>query len=111
MHFARATFWRSVFFVEMAPLVTVTPLSDGPPGIFRTLAAGDTRPPLTRGITARLVVRAAALAESTPLFTPPPGLLAVEAYFFQAVTDGDPVFGAMSRLAAQLRLDFDATRR
>ena len=107
MHFARATFWRSVFFVEMAPLVTVTPLSDGPPGIFRTLAAGDTRPPLTRGITARLVVRAAALTESTPLFMPPPGLLPVEAHFFQPVTDGDPVFGLMSRLAAQLRLDFD----
>jgi hypothetical protein len=87
--------------------ITVTPLGDGPPGYFGTLAAGDARPPLTRGITARLVVRAAALAESTPLFTPPPGLLPVEAHFFQPVTDGDPVFGAMSRLAAQLRLDFD----
>ena len=87
--------------------ITVTPLADGPPGYFGTLAAGDTRPPLTRGITARLVVRAAALTESTPLFMPPPGLLPVEAHFFQPVTDGDPVFGLMSRLAAQLRLDFD----
>jgi len=91
--------------------ITVTPLGDGPPGYFGTLAAGDTRPPLTRSITARLVVRAAALAESTPMFARPLGLLLVEAHFFQPITHGDPVYGVMSRLAAQLRLDFDATRR
>jgi hypothetical protein len=88
--------------------ITVTPLADGPRGYFGTLPPGGTRPPLTRGNTARIIVRADALAESRPLFTEAPGLPPAEAHFFQPVTDGDPVFGLLSRLAAQLRLDFDA---
>jgi hypothetical protein len=88
--------------------ITVTPIAAGPAGYFGTLPPGDTRPPLTRGNAARVIVRAAARAESTPLFTEVPGLLPAQAHFFQPVTDGDPVFGLLSRLAAQLQLDFDA---
>lgn len=90
----------------------ITPLATPPAestDYFGVFAAGSTRPPVTRGVTSHLLVRAPVLAETeAPLFTPlSTGRPTLEALFFQPVTEGDPVVALMNAMATQLELDVD----
>jgi hypothetical protein len=86
----------------------LTPIADGHAGHFANLPAGVNRPDPTRGVTSHVLLRADAQSEAKPLFGDPlSGKPALQAMFFQKVTDGDPVAAMMSAMADALALDFD----
>lgn len=88
--------------------LVLTPIASGPAGYFGALDPSIGRPQPTRGASAYLNIRVPSEAEATPLFTPPADARpAVEAYFFQRATSGDPVAALMTAMADQLDLVAD----
>ncbi len=90
----------------------ITPLAAGPAGsdaYFGNFPADSARPPVTRGATSHLIVRAPALNESeAPLFLPlTSGRPSLQGLYFQPSNAGDPVAALMRDLAGQLELDVD----
>ncbi len=84
----------------------LTPIAEGPAGYFGSIAADAGRPAATRGVTSHVLLRAAAASEADALFAAPAnGKPALEAMFFQPVSEGDRVAAMMTRMADALALE------